>query len=330
MKAVDFLAIGDPVVDEFIRLQDASVHCDINNDNCTISMRFADKIPFEFAVTVAGVGNSGNAAVAAARLGLSSALIGHIGTDLYGQQIKDVYQKEGMDLDYLVVHEDMPTNHHYVLWYESERTILVKHEAYQYALPKDLPAPKTIYLSSLGEAAGDDYYQQINDFKDAHPETFLLFQPGTFQMKVGVERLKRTYEQADLFVVNVEEAARILKQDGTVQEQMQRLSALGPKKVIITDGRSGAYAYDGSRMYFVPMYPDPREPYERTGAGDAFSAAVTAALTMGKPFEEALLWGPIESMNVVQKIGAQEGLITKEAMEDFLAKAPAEYQIKAL
>lgn len=328
MKAVDFLAIGDPVVDEFIRLKDANITCDIDNSNCTISMRFADKIPFEFAVTVAGVGNAGNAAVAAARLGLSSALLGHIGKDLYGSQIKEVYRKEGMDLDYLIEHEDVPTNHHYVLWYESERTILVKHEKYEYFLPNDLPTPKAIYLSSLGADAGPDYYQAINEFKDAHPDIFLLFQPGTFQIKMGVEALKRTYEQTDLYVVNKEEAERVLGHAGEIAEQMKRLHALGPKNVIITDGRAGAYASDGTKSYVVPMYPDPREPYERTGAGDAFSSAVTAAMTMGKPFEEALLWGPIESMNVVQKIGAQEGLVSLPQMEEYLAEAPPEYKLQ--
>ena len=49
---IDFLAIGDVVTDAFIRIKDASVHCDINNVNCTLSMRFGDKIPFESATVV--------------------------------------------------------------------------------------------------------------------------------------------------------------------------------------------------------------------------------------------------------------------------------------
>jgi ribokinase len=100
--------------------------------------------------------------------------------------------------------------------------------------------------------------------------------------------------------------------------------------VIITDGRNGAYAYDGTEMYKIPMYPDDREPKERTGAGDAFASTVTAALALGKSFKDALLWGPINSMAVVQEIGAQKGLLTRKELETFLAKAPAEYKVTTL
>ena len=74
MEKIEFLAIGDTTIDAFIRLQEASVHCDINKENCQLCMRFGDKIPYEFVEVVPAVGNSANAAVSAARLGLSSAL----------------------------------------------------------------------------------------------------------------------------------------------------------------------------------------------------------------------------------------------------------------
>ena len=65
---MDFVAIGDTTVDEFIRLKEARVNCDINNQDCTISMKWGDKIPYDFSVLVPGVGNAANAAGAAARL----------------------------------------------------------------------------------------------------------------------------------------------------------------------------------------------------------------------------------------------------------------------
>lgn len=330
MKPVQFLAIGDPVVDDFIKLKDATVHCDIDSANCTISMRWGDKIPFDSVVSVAGVGNSANAAVAARRLGLSSALLGIVGGDRLGKEILEVYRKEKLDRSYIEVQKRMPTNHHYVLSYESERTILVKHEEYRYRFPKRLPPPKVLYLSSLAETVGKDYYDALADFLDAHPDVFLAFQPGTFQMKQGTEFLSRIYKRADLFFCNKEEAARILKQEGSVEERMRGLARLGPKKVVMTDGTNGAYAFDGASMWKVPMYPDPRAPKERTGAGDAFASTVTAALALGQPFEKALLWGPVNSMSVVQEIGAQKGLLSRRALEGYLAAAPSSYAVAAL
>ena len=69
---MDFIAVGDTVVDEFINLKEAHVSCDINHQDCTISMKWGDKIPYESATIVPAVGNAANAAVAAARLGLAS------------------------------------------------------------------------------------------------------------------------------------------------------------------------------------------------------------------------------------------------------------------
>lgn len=331
MKPVDFLAIGDPVIDEFIRLKDASVHCTINSADCTISMRWGDKIPFESSTLVAGVGNSANAAVSARRLGLSSALLGITGKDRYGDEIKAVYEKEGMDTSYLTQQEGIPTNHHYVLSYEGERTILIKHEEYKYVFPQDLPPPKTLYLSSFAETVGDDYYNALVDFLVAHPEVQLAFQPGTFQIKMGTKRLSRVYARTNIFFCNKEEAGRILEtEELDINTLLDGIHALGPQKVVITDGPKGAYASNGTQRFQIPMYPDPKPPFERTGAGDACSSTIASALTLGLSFEDALLWGPINAMAVVQKLGAQEGLLSREALEELLVQKPTDYAVSPL
>ena len=323
---LEFLAIGDTVVDEYIKLKDATVHCDIDTDACTISMRWGDKIPFESATLLAGVGNSANAAVAATRLGLSSALMATIGEDYDGERIIEAFSKEGLDTRYLSRAPGKATNHHYVLWYESERTILVKPEPYDYSFPADLVPPKAIYLSSMGEA-GAPYYADIAAYLARNPDIFFTFQPGTFQMQLGKEALAAIYARADLLVVNKEEASRILTvADTQIPDLIKALASLGPKRVIITDNRNGAYAYDGSKTFHVPMYPDVRPPFERTGAGDAFSSTITAAIVLGKSFEEALLWGPVNSMSVVQEVGAQKGLLSRAALEGYLKEAPPEYR----
>jgi sugar/nucleoside kinase (ribokinase family) len=330
MASVDFLAIGDTVVDEFITLKDARVTCKINDEDCEISMRWGDKIPFEKAELIAGVGNAANAAVAAARLGLKTAFVANVGKDAYGKEIINVFKKEKIDTKYVKMHPGIPTNHHYVLSFESERTILVKHEHYKYELPK-LPKPKTLYLSSLGQGT-EEYHDQVADYVEANPDIFFAFQPGTFQMQLPIERISRLYKRADFFIVNKEEAERILKLAGPqdIKLLLSSLRALGPKLVIITDGRNGAHAFDGTRTFFVPMYPDPREPFERTGAGDAFASTVAAAITLGKPIEEALLWGPINSMSVVQDVGAQRGLLPRKELEGYLAKGGSEYTLKTV
>lgn len=328
---LDFLAIGDIVTEPFIRLKEARVHCNIKDDTCEICMRWGDKIPYEEAILMPAVGNASNAAVSAARLGLSTALRAYVGDDMYGVECIKVLESEKIDTSYMVTEKGKKSNYHYVLWYESERTILVKHEEYDYEVPTLTESPKWIYLSSLA-ANSLPYHHEIAEMLTYHPETKFAFQPGTFQMKLGREALKALYERSDLFFCNKEEAGRILELPaGTdIKVLLDGMQALGPKVVVITDGTEGAYAFDGTKKLYVPMYPDVRGPFERTGAGDAFASTVTAALSMGKPLEEALLWGPVNSMSVVQDVGAQRGLLTREKIEQYLKDAPPEYVTKEI
>ena len=329
---IDFFAIGDIVTEPFIRLKDAAVHCEINNEACTICMRWGDKIPYESATICAAVGNASNAAVAAARLGLGSALRAYVGDDRFGPECRDELKKQNVSDEYVVTEPGKLTNYHYVLWYADNRTILVKHEAFTYTVPQLPSAPKWIYLSSLA-ANSLPYHQQLVEWLKQYPESKLAFQPGTFQMQLGVEALKAIYERSDLFVVNKEEAERILiKSVGSdIKDLLTGLQALGPKIVVITDDKRGAYAVDETKkMIHVPRYPDPRAPVEITGAGDALASGTASALALGKPLDEALKWGSANASAVLQELGAQKGLLTREQLEKAVANPPAEWIITAL
>jgi hypothetical protein len=53
-------------------------------------------------------------------------------------------------------------------------------------------------------------------------------------------------------------------------------------------------------------------------------------ILLGKDIETALKWAPINSMSVVQYIGAQAGHLTITQIEEFLKNAPENYQIKII
>ncbi len=329
MKELDFLAIGDIVTDAFIELKDAEVHCNIDNENCMLSMRFGDKIPYKDVVVVAAVGNSPNASVSAARLGLSSAIMTHVGDDDFGKECINELNKRGVISDFVTVESGKKTNYHYVLSFNAERTILIKHEDFTYDLKKQIgeTVPKWVYFSSVGENSMQYHHDIASWVKENNIK--LAFQPGTFQISLGAEKLKDIYQATEIFFCNVEEAQKILEiKSRDVKELMLKMHELGPKIVCITDGPDGAYAYDSynNEYWFHPIYPDPKPPVERTGAGDSFSSTFTAAIMLGKTVAEALSWGPINSMNVVQHIGAQEGLQTREKLEEFVANAPDHYK----
>ncbi len=323
MDQIDFFAIGDIVTEPFIRLKDAEVHCQINNEDCTICMRWGDKIPYESATVCAAVGNASNAAVAAARLGLNSALRAYVGDDQYGPECIAVLKQEKVSTDYMVTEAGKKTNYHYVLWYADNRTILVKHEDFTYTVPELAAAPKWIYLSSLA-ANSLPYHQALTEWLKKYPESKLAFQPGTFQMKLGVAALKEIYERSDLFICNKEEAERILEKPlgSDMKDLLQALKALGPKIVVITDDNRGSYAIDeAGKMIHVPRYPDARPVVEITGAGDALASGTAAGLAVGLPLEDALRWGATNAGAVLQEVGAQKGLLTRAELEQHISNA---------
>jgi ribokinase len=325
----DLVAIGDVTSDAFIKIREAEVHCDEKGENCKIAMRFGDKIPFESVTIVAGVGNSPNAAVSAARLGLKSALVSNLGKDYHGEEAIAALIKNRVNTDWVKKHDDIPTNYHYVLWYKDDRTILIKHEQFPYSLP-NIGSPKWVYLSSLGENSLP-FHHEIGAYLAKHPEIKLAFQPGTFQIKLGKTELADIYKVTEIFFCNVEEAKRILEtREEDIKKLIVGMSELGPKVVVITDATRGAYAFQNGKAWFMPPYPDPKPPLERTGAGDSFASTFTAALVLDKSVPEALRWAPINSMSVVQYVGAQEGLLTREKLEQFLAQAPADYKPKEI
>ena len=325
--SIEFLAIGDIVTDAFIELQHAWIETDNPENNKELCMLFGDKLPYSDVVVVPAVGNSPNASVAAHRLGLRSALATDMGDDSYGKEQLATLKEGGMNTDYVRVHPGMKSNYHFVLRFKEERTILVNHQEYPYSLPDLKEAPKWMYLSSLAENSLP-YHDALAEYLQKNPEVNLAFQPGTFQIRLGYERLKKLYRLSKLFFCNVEEAKRILNKKGEQMEIIDLLKQtreLGPDIVIITDGPDGAYSYDGTEAWHMPMYPDPKPPVDRTGAGDSFSSTFTSALALGKTIPEALQWGPINSMSVVQEIGAQKGLLTREKLEEYLANRPEDY-----
>jgi sugar/nucleoside kinase (ribokinase family) len=333
-RQYDIVCIGDVASDAFIRLKDAHINCKIDKHNCEICFPFGDKVPFEYTKIIKGVGNAANAAVASARMGLHTALISNVGDDQNGRDCRVELEQNKVNISYVKVNKDKPSNYHFVLWYDVDRTILVNHVEYDYRLPK-FPNPKWIYLTSLGRVS-TSYYKEISDYLNNNPKVKLAFQPGSQQIRLGYHELEFFYKRADVFIVNLEEAEKILittkfsgpnlKNDP--KSMLKYFGQLGPKLIVITDGPNGAYMFDGEHYYHMPIYPDPRPPVERTGCGDAWASTFVAALTLGRTPLEALVLAPINPMSVAQYIGSQQGLLKLDDMNWWLEKAPESYKPK--
>ncbi len=331
-KQIDVISVGDIVTDDFIKLFDDQARIDDENGTKRISMEFGLKLPFDHSEVLVGVGNAANAAVNFAKLGLSSSLITNLGDDQRGRDMVMELQKNKVGTHFVKQHAGFQSNYHYVLWYGEERTILINHEAYPYHWPQIAPheLPKWVYFSSIAETA-EAYHDELAAWLEREPSVKLAFQPGTFQIKLGAERLKHLYARTELLALNREEAVLVTGGDyDNLHDLFDKLHALGPKVILITDGPAGSYASDGANRFKMPIYPDPAPPKERTGCGDAYASTFVAALIKGYPIEGALQWAPITPTNVVQHVGAQRGLLDENTLKEWLAKAPTWYKAERI
>ncbi len=343
MDKIDLLAIGDIVNDDFIELDEQYTRLQKIDGESYISISLGYKLPYKDRKLVMAVGNSPNAACSATRLGLNTGLMTHIGDDELGERTLQALKNNNINTQFVTIEEGKKTNYHFVLRFGAERTILIKHEEYTYNLQKQIegkPTPEWAYFSSVGKNS-IQYHKDIADWVKEN-NIKLVFQPGSFQIELGYEPIKEIYETTQIYFLNVEEAYMVLSRvygkdeldkikdnksrPEYVKEMMRMFQNLGVKIVCVTDGPEGAYAMDETGdAYFIKPYPDPKDPVDRTGAGDSFSSTFTSAIILGKDIREALMWGPINSMSVVQYIGAQEGLLTREKLEEYLNNAPDYY-----
>jgi ribokinase len=317
----DFLSVGDTSHNVFLEMSDDTVQllCKKDDAACQICFTYADKIPVHaFHDTIGG--NSANAAVAFARLGFKTAFYTHVGNDDQAVRIQKALEQDHVNTDYVVQDGDKMSNFSTVINLHGERTILVYHEHRHYVMPKAEPA-RWMYLSSMGEGS-DQIFPDICAYVDEH-HVNLCYQPGTFQLKMGAAGASDLLRHTKIFMVNKEEAELYLGIEPTDDFRLllDKTRALGPEIALITDGPKGAYVSDGKEYLYLGIIEEaPRN--EATGAGDAFSSTFACALASGCSLGEALRWGQSQSSSVIQKVGPQAGLVTRDELNKILEANP--------
>ncbi len=314
----NLISIGDATIDNFVQIHDAEIKCNIDKTQCKLCIDYGDKIAVDKLVHLVA-GNAANNAIGGARLKLKTAIYVNIGEDPAGKQIEDKLRKESVSTQYVVVNKGMESNLSTVINFQGERTILVYHQAWKYKLP-DLESSRWVYFTSVSKSFTESNLQ--NELASYLERTGgkLLYNPGTYQIQAGIKKHPRLLSLTELFVVNKEEAKRILygkdDLDVAVKKLLKEIVDLGPRMIIITDGQEGSYGYDGEKYYKLGIFP--AKLVEMTGAGDAYATGVLAGLFHGKSLGGAMSWGAANGASVVEQIGPQAGLLTYERMQEKL------------
>jgi len=319
---LDLLSIGDVSWDVFLTPTESEALCMLDDKECLICFSYGEKIPVKSIEYSLG-GNAANNSVGSRRLGINVGLVTTLGADSTGKQIVDQLEKEGVDMAYVIQQPMAGTNYSTVINYAGERTIFTYHAPRSYEFPVKLPVTPWVYLTSMGESF-QPFYNHFVDFMHKNQDTKLAFNPGSHQMRAGKDILKSVLEVTHIVYVNREEAERLTGLEdshGKDKELLKRLSDLGPKMAIFTDGGNGSYLFDSISNNFYKATVLPVDAYERTGAGDAFGSGCLSALIKDKDVTTALLWGTVNSASVIGYVGSQKGLLKEVDIPLWLERA---------
>lgn len=314
----DVLSLGPARMDVFVGLPEDEVTevCSIDKKRCMIELGFGDKIAVK-SVDFAIGGNTGNNAVGLTRLGLNVAMAGTMGNGWTDKQAMEILKQEGVDTRYIKV-EEGKQGFGVIINYQGERTILSYYPDSSCCFPNDPElSAGWIYLTTAGGEFAE-FYRQAVEWAIAR-KAKIAFNPGSRQLKVGLAPLRYAYAATEVLFVNREEAQELLGISGKmeeIKEVLKQLREVGPKTVVVTDGPAGTYAYDGNSYYHMPIVE--ATVVERTGAGDAFGSGFLGAYISGKPIQEALRWGTVNSASVLGFIGPQKGLLAEEGIKEWL------------
>ncbi|MBI2414828.1 carbohydrate kinase family protein [candidate division WWE3 bacterium] len=311
----DLLTIGDCAVDQFLKIHDASLHCDIRHKNCEIAFKYGEKIQVEeFRSSAAG--NSVNVAVGAATMGIKTAIYTETGDDFGAQIILDKLKEKKVLTDFVVKNKAENTNIHPIIMFQGERTIFSYHSQRHYSI-KEWKEPKFIYYTSIGDAF-KNFEPQIVKYMEEHPNVILAFNPGSAQIKAGGQSFVEILKQVDVLFVNKEEAKHICGHKTNTEIKIENLHdsiiKMGVKLSVITDSLNGSSVSDGVKVSKLGIC-DIGKRVDKTGAGDAYAAGFVSAMMYGRPADEAMKWGTINSASCITVIGSTEGLATKTDIE---------------
>ncbi len=309
----ELITIGDTTTDVFLDItEEGHTMCKKNNTDCQICFPYGAKIPVKHIATVHGAGNAANVAIGAARLGLRTAIYTVLGGDDRGREVRSVFKKEHISRTYVVEDRKGSTNYSTILNYTDDRTIFAYHAERVYRLPK-LKKSRCVYFSSISGNHLEFQASLLAHVKAT--KTPLAFNPGSRQMRLGVRALMPVLAATEILFVNRDEAI-ILAGKGTMPKLFEKLHALGPSIVNITDGAAGAYASDRSGIHHCPVVDVP--VVQRTGCGDAYASGFMAAWLEKKSLRDAMCWGSMNAAGVIQAVGSHAGLLRRHELEKAL------------
>ena len=267
-------------------------------------------------------GKGANQAVACARLGTPTRLIGRVGEDVFGGTLLNNLRGYGVDVSGVLIEPGQSSGIAMIAVDDAaENTIIIVpgangvigqadiarleaviDRARVLLLQLEIPMDAVIAAARLARERG---VTVILDPAPARPLPDEL------------------YALADVLTPNETEASALvsfaLRDENDVRRAARVLLERGARLVVVKLGSRGAYWSDGATEQFAPAFRV--ESVDTVAAGDAFNGALAVALAEGLPFAEAMRWGLATGALAVTKAGAQPSMPTRAEVEGMVGRS---------
>lgn len=269
--------------------------------------------------TAAG-GKGANQAVAAARLGVPTRLVGRVGNDAFGAELISGLRQSGVRTEGIVPDESTHSGVASITVDEAgENTIAIVAGANGRVDESDVERLRQwlsgatalllqleVPMNAVVAAARAAQQEGIPVILDPAPTPELL--------------PEKLYELVDTLTPNQVEASQLVGFPVTDRDSAtkaaKQLRDRGVGRAIVKLGAKGVVCVTATDTMFVPAFAV--DAVDTVAAGDAFNGALAAALAHQLPLRQALVWGAAAGALSVTKSGAQPSLPERSAFEAFL------------
>lgn len=211
-------------MDVFILPSESEALCQMDERECLICFKYGEKIPvkeLEFSIG----GNAANNAVGTKRLGVNSGIVITLGDDSIANQIVERLQSEGVDTSFVILQPAGSSNYSTIINYSGERTILTYKAPRSYEFPVKLPQVSWVYLTSMGDSYMP-FFNHLYDWLKINPQVRLVFNPGSRQIRAGIEGIKDMVGRSYIIFVNRQEAEKLTGQTDSHGKERELLNSL--------------------------------------------------------------------------------------------------------
>src|SRR3989344_5199513 len=307
----DVITVGSATLDVFAktRFSELIKIIDPKGETDLLAFPTGSKILIDELEFTTGGGGT-NTAVAFSRLGHKVAFFGKLGKGANSEFINKDLKKEKIEL--LCAYGKGLSGYSVILdTLEHDRTILtykgINDELSYKELPHKKLKAKWFYFSAMMNESFHTLerlaeFAQQNNIK-------IAFNPSIYLAEKGSSHLRNILSRTELLVLNKEEACLLVGNE-QMEGLLLKLRSLGPRIVVITDGKHELFAMDDKNIYSAK--PPSAKVVDTTGAGDAFASSFLSGILRKNNMEHAIKLGTVNSQSVISDYGAKNILLTQK------------------